>query len=216
MAYNSPLSSTSSYGVVEVGANINVTQGVISLPQSVSTTSNIIFGSVTSTGAVTDSGNRVVTSVVPTAGTGIAVSSLVSTGTSTSWTITNIGVTSITAGTNITVSTSTGSVTISASVTPAVATTIITTANSPYAALATDYFIGVRDTVVATGVTIDLPAGANGETYIVKSQPGNLSDVTITPNGAETIEFIAGSYSITTATNGAVELIFNGTNWNAV
>ena len=73
--------------------------------------------SITSTGSVYatslyDSNRRVVTSVVATAGTGINITSLVSTGTSTSFTISNSGVTSITAGTDTSINTTTGIVTI--------------------------------------------------------------------------------------------------------
>ena len=69
MAYNTPLASKTGFGVVEVGTNIDVTTGVIDLPQSVATTANPTFATLTSTGAVTDTGNRVITTL--TAGTNI-------------------------------------------------------------------------------------------------------------------------------------------------
>jgi len=84
----------------------------LSLPQNISSTATVTFGSVTSTGAVTDTGNRVVTSVTPTAGSGINISSLTSTGPSTAFTINNLGVTSLTGSTYLNVSNSTGSVTL--------------------------------------------------------------------------------------------------------
>ena len=60
---------------------------------------------------VFDSGNRVVTSVVPSSGTGIGISSLVSSGTTASFVISNLGVTSLaTSGDGIGVSASTGSI----------------------------------------------------------------------------------------------------------
>ena len=54
------------------------------------------------------------TTVTPTAGTGISITAVDSTAPDTSFTINNTGVTSLTAGTGVTVSASTGSVTISA------------------------------------------------------------------------------------------------------
>ena len=61
-------------------------------------------------GSVYDSGNRVVTSVVPNGSTYIGISSLISSGPITSWTITNLGVQTLTAGTDTAVTTSTGTV----------------------------------------------------------------------------------------------------------
>ena len=59
-----------------------------------------------------DNSNRVVTSVIPTAGTGVGISNLNSSGTNVSFIITNTGVTSITPGIGIAVSSQTGAVTI--------------------------------------------------------------------------------------------------------
>jgi hypothetical protein len=63
-------------------------------------------------GTIFDAGNRVVTSVTPTAGTGISLGSVVSTGPATSWIITNTGVVSLTASTGLSVSSTTGAITI--------------------------------------------------------------------------------------------------------
>ena len=71
MSYNTPLASTTNFGVVEVGSNITVVAGVVSLPQSVATTANPTFATLTSTGAVTDTGNRVITTL--TAGTNVTI-----------------------------------------------------------------------------------------------------------------------------------------------
>lgn len=134
MAYNSPPASTTSYGVVKVGTNINVTNGVISV----------------------------------------------------------VG--------NDTVNTYT-----------------ITDAASPYtldsAGATPNYYLGVQG--AGGGITINLTAGTNGRTVVIKSEAGQTSDITINPNGAETIEN-AASYTILAATDGSVTLVFNGTNWNAV
>jgi hypothetical protein len=97
------------------GTHITASTGtpVLYIGQAVETTSGVTFGSVTSTGNITDNGNRVITSVTPTGGAGINISSLTSTGPSSSWTINNLGVNSLAGSTNINVSQSTGSVTVS-------------------------------------------------------------------------------------------------------
>jgi hypothetical protein len=63
-------------------------------------------------GSIYDDGNRVVTNVAPSGSTYIGISNLISTGTSTSFTINNLGVTSLTGTTYLSVSTSTGNVTL--------------------------------------------------------------------------------------------------------
>jgi len=85
----------------------------LSLPQNITSTATVTFGTVTSTGAITDTGNRVITSVTPTAGGAINISSLTSSGPAASFTINNLGVHSVSAGTRVAVSQATGTVTIS-------------------------------------------------------------------------------------------------------
>jgi len=63
-------------------------------------------------GGLYDDGNRVVTNVNPSGSNYIGISSLISTGTQTSFTIVNLGVQTLTAGTDTTVSSSTGTITI--------------------------------------------------------------------------------------------------------
>jgi hypothetical protein len=130
MAYNSPVASTTKYGVVEIGTGINVTNGVISVPPN---------GQVN--------------------------------------------------------------------------TTVVEDADSPYAVTSTDYYIGVNG--AGAGVTINLPVGVDGRELVIKSEAGQTSDITVNPNGAETVEN-AASFSILAATDGSVTLIFRDTNWNAV
>lgn len=134
MAYNSPLASTTSYGVVKVGANISVTNGIISVV-----------------------GNETVN------------------------------------------------------------THLVNNAASPYtldsAGTTPNYYLGVVGTGAA--ITINLTAGVDGRVVVIKSEAGQTSDITITPNGAETIEN-AASYTILAATDGAVTLVFRGTNWNVI
>jgi hypothetical protein len=129
MAYNSPISSTTQYGVVKIGAGIDVANGVISVSEGV------------------------------------------------------------------------------------VNTVLVNNAASPYTVTATDYYIGVVGTGVA--ITLNLPVGVTGRTLIIKSEAGQLSDVNIVPNGAQTIENAAG-YQILAASDGSVTLVFRGTNWNVV
>jgi hypothetical protein len=68
---------------------------------------NIVYANT-----VYDNGNRVVTSVTPYAGNGISISQLQPNGAAAAFTITNIGVLSLTAGTDTAVSTATGNVTV--------------------------------------------------------------------------------------------------------
>jgi hypothetical protein len=186
MSYNSPIASTTNFGVVEVGTNIDVVTGVIDIPQSVATTATVTFDVINGTtsingGDVFDNTNRVITT--------------------------------LTAGTNITITGTAPSLTINASSTPLYATTLVDNAASPYTVLASDYYIGVSG--VLAPILIGLPAGIDGDTYIVKSEAGSTSNVSITPNGVETIEGLA-SLTIVAGTNGSVTLVFRGTNWNTV
>jgi 2-keto-3-deoxy-6-phosphogluconate aldolase len=130
MAFSTPLSSTTRYGVVKIGSGIDVTDGIIS---------------------VTPNGIINVTSV--------------------------------------------------------------TDAQSPYAVASDDYYIGAIG--AGAGITINLPVGVVGRVLIIKSEAGQLSDVTIVPNGAQTIEN-AASYTILAATDGSITLVFRNTNWNVV
>lgn len=181
MSYNTPLASTTNFGVVEVGTNIDVVAGVIDLPQSVATTANPTFATVTSTGAITDTGNRVITT--------------------------------LTAGTNITITGVAPSLTINATATPAVATRLVAVTGP---VLTTDYYIGV---VAVAPVTLTLPAGTDGDEYVIKSEVGNLGNVTVVGNVVgETVEGIISpaGYVLAFAANASGTFIFRGTNWNLV
>ena len=134
MAFNSPLASTTNYGVVEIGSGINVTNGVISVV-----------------------GNGTVN------------------------------------------------------------TKLVNNAASPYtldsSGATPNYYLGVVGTGAA--ISILLTAGTEGRVVVIKSEAGQTSNITITPNAAETIEN-AATYTILAATDGAVTLVFSGTNWNIV
>ena len=181
MAYNSPLTSSTNFGVMEVGTNLTVVAGVVNIPQSVATTANPTFATLTSTGAVTDTGNRVITT--------------------------------LTAGTNITITGTAPSLTINATATPAVATRLVAITGP---VLTTDYYVGV---VAVAPVTLTLPAGVNGDEYVIKSEFGNLGDVLIVGNTIlETVEGLASplGFTLAFAANASATLIFRGTNWNVV
>jgi hypothetical protein len=120
---------------------------------------------------------------------------------------TNYGVVKIGTGINVTAGV--------ISVTPngQVNTIRVTDAESPYSVTADDYYIGVAGQ--GAGVTINLPVGTDGRVLVVKSEAGQPSDITINPNGAQTIENTA-TYTITSVTDGSITMIFRGTNWNVV
>lgn len=184
MSYLTPAASTTQHGVVEIGANIDVTSpGIISLPQSIAATANPTFATVSSTGNITANGNVVVETVTATAGPGISITGATAGGPAAAFTVNNIGVTSLIAGTNITLSGATGAVTISASAAPVVATTVTTV---DYTALPGDEYIGVNS---ALPVTITLPLAIDGKIYIVKDEFGAGSGViTVTGTAGELID----------------------------
>jgi hypothetical protein len=167
MSYLFPEGSTTERGVVEVGSNIDVLDGVISIPQSVATTATVIYDTINTTTALKLDGKSVVTSVTPTAGSGISVTSLTGTGPSTSFTVNNTGVLSLVAGTGITVSAATGTITVSATGTDIIKTIGVT---SNYTATADDEYIGVDSTNL---VTITLPVGVTGRVYTIKEEHGS-------------------------------------------
>lgn len=110
---NANIATTGSLGIVQVGGNINVTPGgVISIPQDVSSNANVTFGNVTITGNVIINGNSAVSSVTPIAGAGVSISDLIANGPDVTFKVTNIGVVSLIAGTDISVSSATGNITV--------------------------------------------------------------------------------------------------------
>jgi hypothetical protein len=123
----------------------------LSLPNAI-TVGNITSSYVTvennvSAGALFDNGKRVVTGVTCTAGTGITLSSQTTVGPSAAVTITNSGVTSIIAGSGITISGSTGAVTITA---PSTGVSSVTASS------------GITANVTAGNVGLSISSGYNG------------------------------------------------------
>jgi hypothetical protein len=205
MSYLFPFGSTTEQGVLEVGSNINVDiNGVISIPQSVATTASVTFDTVNATSALKLNGNTVVTGVTPTAGTGISITSLTSTGPSSSFTINNTGVTSLTAGTNVTLSGSTGAVTISVQE-PGIETTTSTAV--AYTATATDGYIGVT----ANPTIVTLPPGVTGKVYIIKNEAAS-GNTTVIGTGVEKID---GSTSKSLNSNASMTVIFRA-GWRVI
>ena len=93
---------------------------------------------------------------------------------------------------------------------------IQTGVSSNYAALATDYYIGVN----GTNVTVTLPLGSSvvqGKTYVIKDESGLIStnglyQVTVTRSGAVLID---GQTAFIIAVNyGAVGVLWTGSFWS--
>lgn len=205
MSYLFPDATTAELGVVQVGANIDVdVNSVISIPQSVATTATVTFGTVNVTNTLTLNGASVITSVTPTAGPGISITNLVSTGTATSFTVNNTGVTSIVAGTNISINTSTGAVTIN-SLAEGIFQTIGT--GTDYTATATDEYIGVT----ANPTTVTLPTGVTGKTYIVKNE--TTGNTTVTGTGGQLLD---NTLTKSLGTRASISLVFRAGAWRII
>ncbi len=206
MSYLSNPASNTEYGIVTVGANINVIDGLISIEQSVAPNANITFADANITGNLLAGGNLVVTSVVPNVGLGLALSNVVTGGTAASFSITNTGVLSLIAGPGISISNGTGNVTISATGADLIAVYGTTTS---YTATANDEYIGVSS---ASAVTITLPTGIPGRVYTIKDEFGQGSGkITIKPSGGQLIDGKA-TYVIGVPYQG-VSVVFRGTGW---
>jgi hypothetical protein len=225
MSYLFPEGSTTERGVVEVGSNIDVLDGVISIPQSVATTANITFNDIIANGDINISGDtlslgnisaaqlfdnskRVITTVTPTAGAGISVNSLTGTGPSTSFTVNNTGVLSLTAGQGITLSGSTGNITVSTTGADFLNTIGVTT---NYTVTATDEYIGVDSTSL---VTVTLPVGVNGRQYIIKEEHGSgTGKVNVQGSNSEKID---GSAFKQLTALASLTVVFRAGQWRIV
>ena len=89
--------------------------------------------------------------------------------------------------------------------------TIVT--ETPYNATLDDYFIGVD---VALPASIVLPASPTGTIFIIKDIDGDATTnpIAVTATGGVTIDGAGGA--LIDAPFGALQLIFNGTEWNIV
>lgn len=225
MSYLFPEGSTTERGVLEVGSNIDVLDGVISIPQSVATTADVTFNDINADGDVSiagdtislgnifaaklyDDNKRVITDVTPSAGSGISITSLTSTGPSSSFTVNNTGVLSLVAGTGITLSGSTGTITVSATGADFLNTVGVTT---NYTATATDEYIGVDSTTL---VTVTLPPGITGRQYIIKEEHGaGTGKVNIQGTALETID---GSPFKQLTANASITVVFRAGQWRVI
>lgn len=182
MSYLSQPTSGTEYGVVKIGNHIQVQDGTVSLLQDVSPTAEVSFESINAND-ILSYGNLVVTSVTPTAGNGITVDNLVSTGLAVSFEISNTGVLSVTAGSGISIDNSTGDIVISATGADIIATTGVT---ANYTATVDDEYIGVNS---VNATTITLPVGTDGRVYTIKDERGQGSGkITIQPQVGELID----------------------------
>lgn len=209
MSYLSQPTTNTDYGVVKVGNNISVADGVIYLLQDLSPTSNVIFENVYANGFVYSNGNIVVTEITPYANDGIELTNVVTTGPNAQFTIRNTGVLSLVAGDGIALSNSTGTITISASGADLIAVYGTTTS---YTATANDEYIGVSS---ANAVTISLPQGVSGRVYTIKDEYGQGSGkITIKPFGTEKIDN-ANSYIISVPFQ-SVSCVFRAGTWRVI
>ena len=182
MSYLSQPTSNIDYGVVKIGNYIEVEDGIVSLPQDVSPTASVTFESIDAND-ILSYGNLVVTSVTPTAGTGIGLEDVVSNGLAVSFTINNTGVVSLIAGAGISLDASTGNITVSATGADIISVIGVTT---NYTATEDDEYIGVNS---ASATTITLPAGVDGRVYTIKDERGQGSGkITIQPQLGELID----------------------------
>jgi hypothetical protein len=206
MSYLAQPTSTTEYGVVKVGSNIEVsTDGIISLIQDLSPGADVNFNTVWA-GEVYDDGDRVVTSVNPNAGPGISITAITSSGPTTEFTVNNTGVLKLTAGDGISLSANTGNITIS-SYGADLINVYGTTTN--YTATLNDEYIGVSST---NNIIITLPTGVDGRVYIIKDEYGTGSGkITIQPQANVTIDN-KPNYIISTP-NQSVQVVYRAGKW---
>jgi hypothetical protein len=206
MSYLSQPASTTEFGVVKIGDYIQVIDGVISLFQDLSITSDVVFNSVDVTGNISVNGDLVVTSVTPSAGDGIELTNVVTSGNNAEFTISNTGVLSLTAGPGISLSAGTGNITISATGADLISVYGTTTS---YTATNDDEYIGVNS---ASAVTITLPLGIPGRVYTIKDERGQGSGkITIQP---QTGQLVDGSINyVIGVPYQSVNVVFRAGNW---
>jgi hypothetical protein len=151
-------------------------------------------------------GNSVVTSVTPTAGTGISLTSVTTSGPASAFTVNNTGVTKIIAGTNVTISPAggTGDVTINAA-SEGILQTVGTAV--AYTATATDEYIGVT----ANPTIVTLPTGIVGKTYIIKNETTGNTTVTGTLG-----QLLDASLTKTLGANASITVVFRAGAWRII
>lgn len=206
MSYLFPEGAVDEFGVLKVGSNIDVNDGIISVPQNLNITSSVTFDSVHATTDLTLNNKTVVTSIIPKIfGDGLDLTDVVSNRPNASFTLTNTGVTKLVAGDNITLSAETGVITVSAT-----GSGIVKThgAAANYTATAIDEYIGVT----ANPTTITLPTGVVGKSYTVKNE-GAGGSTTVIGTGGQTLD---GAISKSLNNNASITVIFRNAKWNII
>jgi hypothetical protein len=183
MSYLAQPTSKTEYGVTKVGPHILVQDGEISLAQDVAPDAQVMFDQVDAVSELRLNGSSVITQVITTAGTGIQIVNFVDQGPQIEFEVTNTGVTSLIAGTGISISQSTGDVIISSEGADIMNVTGVTT---NYTVTPTDEYVGVNSSVA---VTISLPPGEPGRVYHIKDERGQGSGkITIQPVLGELVD----------------------------
>jgi hypothetical protein len=80
-----------------------------------------------------------------------------------------------------------------------------------YLATATDYFLCV---LTVAPVTVTLPTGILGTTYIIKDCSGNAANAPITVQG--TTQTVDTGTGVINTPFGSITVVFNGSNWSIV
>jgi hypothetical protein len=238
MSYLAPFGSTTDYGVVEIGNNINVSNGIISLSQDVSPNANVTFFNANVSNLLTANTGNI---VVLNANNANVSGNLVGNNGSFSGNLSANGalvVTSVTPsnGAGISLSnvvsngyaasftvTNTGVLQLTAgsgiSLTANTGNITISSfgadlinvvgISANYTADVMDEYIGVSS---ANAVTVTLPSGFDGRVYTIKDEYGQGSGkITIAPTGAQKIDNKT-NYIISTPYQ-SVSLVSRAGNW---
>ena len=190
--YGGTVTAVSFVGTTVTNAVSTITGGLI-LTGGAGIGRDVWVGGMVTATSVYDAGSRVLTSVNATAGTGISITGVDNLAPVTGFTINNTGVTSLTAGSNITVSSNTGSVTLSFNntsgyITTASANTLIANSLTNYTTTAsvntlianslTNYTTSATvRTIIANSLT-NYTTTASVNTLIANSLTGYLTTVT--------------------------------------
>ena len=75
---------------------------------------------------------------------------------------------------------------------------------------ATDEYIGVGGT---GAITITLPAGVVGKTYIIKNERSGTTAITISATNPDTID---GNASTSLAKNASLSVVYNNSQWRII
>ena len=207
MSYLNGPASTTEFGVVEIGNNIVITDGIISLEQDVAPTADVNFASVTSA-LIYQGTTQVVDTIAPSAGAGISITNVTASGSTAAFKVNNTGVLSLVAGPGITLTANTGNITVSSTGADFLST--VGTGVS-YTATATDEYIGVT---TSSAVTITLPAGTDGRVYTIKDEVGGSPKITVATTGTDKIDG-ANTKSITVP-NSSITVVYRAGQWRII